>query len=70
MATMLAKSFGGERCLTLDRWGGDDQPWMLGMSKGTSLLSARGGERLQRHEMSEGVSLHFAWLSSPAYASP
>ncbi|KAF7825496.1 uncharacterized protein G2W53_016660 [Senna tora] len=50
--------------------GGNDQPWMLGMSKGTSLLSVRSGERLQTLGMSEGVSLHFAWLSSPAYASP
>ncbi|KAF7841127.1 uncharacterized protein G2W53_003425 [Senna tora] len=42
-----------KRCLTFVRWGGDDQPWMLGMSKGISLLSARGGERLQTLGMPE-----------------
>ncbi|KAF7838869.1 uncharacterized protein G2W53_007351 [Senna tora] len=45
------------KCITFIRWGGDDQPWMLEMSKGTSLLSARGGERLQTLGMSEGASL-------------
>ncbi|KAF7821822.1 uncharacterized protein G2W53_027277 [Senna tora] len=37
------------------------------MSKGVSLLSARDGEQLQTLKMSDCASLHFAWLSSPAF---
>ncbi|KAF7809900.1 uncharacterized protein G2W53_036643 [Senna tora] len=54
------------KCLTFIRSGGDDQPWMLGMSKGTSLLSARGGERLQTLGMSKAGGsmwlLFFCWF--------